>query len=253
MNHHFLHAVDPGQLPLPGHLENIKSWLDRLPMQFGTRPPKATLLCGIPGSGKARVAAAIALALQRPLYRLDPACDGVAMAEIVGLLAASDPCVLLVVEPGEQHRGLVQWLIERSASPVFLVAATSRPDKLPAGFFRRDLFDTAWHLDLPNRRERSRIWSQLFDPHGSPVAGYDSVRLSNCSPRFTCEEIIAVHDAVVRSTPAGATPRENAFLDAVGRLVPIASEFDDEVSVLREWSARRTVRAGIRLRTTDFD
>lgn len=173
------------------------------------------------------------------------------MAEIVGLLGSMPPCVLLVHEPGDQHRGLVQWLQDQPR-PVFLVATTKRPDRLPADFFRRDLFDTAWHLDLPTQRERCRIWSQHLDPHGSPVAGYDCVRLAQCTPRCTFAEIRAMHDSVVRNS-AGKVPTENDFLGAAVRYRPLAHDLDDEVSILREWSARRAERAGLSAAAEEVD
>ena len=253
MNHPFLHAIGVGKPTLPAHLETFKALLERLPSQFnaGAPPPKATLLCGLPGSGMGIIAAGIAAALARPLFRLDPACDPFSVAEIVGLLGSMSPCILLVNEPREQHRGLVQWMLEQPR-PVFLVATTIRPDKLPAGFFRRDLFDTAWHLDLPTLGERCKIWSQHLEPHGSPVAGYDCVRLAQCTPRCTFAEIRAMHDSVVRYA-AGEVPPENDFLGAAVRYRPLAHDLDDEVSILREWSARRAEPAGAALAAEEVD
>ena len=245
MNHPFLHSIDAGDQSLPAHLETLLAWLERLPHQFKAEvaAPKGTLLCGLPGSGKGIIAAVIAATLQRPLFRLDPACDPFAVAEIVGLLGSMSPCVLLVNEPGEQHHGLVHWLLDQPR-PVFVVTTTMRPTKLPTGFFRRDLFDTAWHLDLPKLGERCKIWSQHLNPHGSPVAGYDCVRLAQCTPRCTFAEIRAMHDSVVRGV-GGKIPSENDFLGVAVRHRPSAHDMDDEVSILREWSARRAERAGL--------
>ncbi len=254
LNHPFLHPVNVRNATLPAHLENLKAWLDRLPAQFGQSipSPRGTLLCGIPGSGKASVAAVIARTLQRTMFRLDPACDAFAVAEIVRLLESSPPCVLFVEEPGQQHLGLIRRLLELDSRPVFLVAATVRPDKLPAGVFRRDLFDGVWHLDLPTLTERSKIWSELLDAHGPPVSGYDCVRLAQCSSRFTYGEIRAAHDSALRNS-AGKVPSENDFLGAAVDARAGAHELDDHVSILRDWSLRHAARAGLVAKEEEFD
>lgn len=240
MNHPFLHPVDPGTCRPPVCYDQLNTWIEELPREFAARntpPPKATLLCGIPGSGKGLVVRAIAQGLNRPLHRLDPACDPFALAEIATLLGVDKPSVLWIDQPGDAHLGIVHWLLDRESQPVFLVATTDRPYRLPMGFVRADVFDSIWHLDLPNPQQRSAVWDQVIvTPDPSP-GRYDSTLLARDTALFTPGEIHAAYQRTMR-IKAGKLPTERELALQSADIHPIAQDLDEQLSRLREWSAR---------------
>ena len=137
MNHPFLHPVDPGNNTVPVCYDRLQSWIDRLPGWFSNDvipAPKATMLCGLPGSGKSRTVKAIARTLGRLLHRLDPACGLAALAEIHTLLGADkQPGVLWIDQPsavqiGIHRNGLIecahQILALRQVHPGFTAHGT---------------------------------------------------------------------------------------------------------------------------------
>ncbi len=241
--HPFLHSVDPGNSTVPVCYDRLQSWIDRLPGWL-TSPeipnPRATLLCGLPGCGKGNTAKAIASALQRPLYRLDPACDAFALAEILTLLGSLDPCVLWIENPGEAHVGLLRWLLDRE-HPVFVVCTTDRPHRLPVGFTSRRIFCDVWHLDLPGMQQRSYIWRDLLTTRIEGHHLHDSVRLAQVSSLFTPGEIHEAYDDALRQ--CGKTPDEGALIDSILKLRPIANELDEELARMRAWTANRAAVA----------
>lgn len=243
LDHPFVHRVDPGNSTVPICYDRLQDWIDRLPGWF-TSPeipsPKATLLCGLPGSGKGTTAKAIARALQRPLYRLDPACDAFASAEILTLLGSDDPCVLWIDSPGEAHSGLLRWLLDREQL-VFVVCTTDRPHRLPVGFTSRRIFCDIWHLDLPSMQQRIAIWSDLLSIRIEGHHLHDSVRLAQVSSMFTPGEIHEAYDDAVRQ--AGQAPNEGALIDSILKLRPVSHELDENLARLRDWTTSRAAVA----------
>ena len=237
MKHPYLHPVEPHNPTVPVCYDRLGSWLARLPEWFAdphVPVPRATLLCGLPGTGRGRVAQAIARVLRRPLHRLDAAADGHALAEIRALLAIDDPCVLWADQPGEPHTDLHHWLLDRPVPRVFVVYTTFTPQRLPAGFTRADVVESVWHLDLPDLRQRSALWGELLAAACPGYHGHDSVKLGQMSPMFTACEIQAAWDDARRV--CGGTPDEGRLIDAVLRLRPVACQMDEGLACLRAWA-----------------
>ena len=235
-SHPYLHPIDPGTNNLPVCYDRLSSWISLLPAWLAnpsTPPPRATLLCGLPGTGRGRAVRAIARALCRPLFRLDPATDRPALAEIITLLNTDAPCVLWVDQPGEQHAGIHRWLLDR-ARPTFVVFTTCAPHKLPAGFTRADIVECAWHLDLPDVRQRSALWGELLAAAYTGHHENDSVKLAQMSPMFTRCEIQAAFDSARRD--AGGSPDEGQLMDVVLQLRPVGCSMDEDVACLRAWA-----------------
>ena len=238
MKHPYLHPVDPGTNNVPVCYDRLQSWINRLPAWLADPSipkPKATLLCGLPGTGKGNSVKAIARVLQRPLFRLDPACDRPALAEITTLLTQhKTPCVLWADQPGEVHAGMHRWLLDNTTQPAFVVFTTDTPQKLPAGFTRADVVESAWHLDLPGTRQRSALWGELLAAAYTGHHENDSVKLAQISPMFTAGEIHAAFEHAHRE--CGRLPDEGHLIDAVLRLRPVGCSMDEQLACLRAWA-----------------
>jgi hypothetical protein len=245
MKHPFLHPVDPGHTPVPICYDALQAWVDRLPGWFADPAipnPKATLLGGLPGIGKAIAVKAFARMLRQPLFRLDPACDASALAEITRLLQAEKhPCVLWIDQPGDVHVGIHRWLLDVDPSPAFVTFTTNAPQMLPPGFTRADVVESVWHLDLPNVTQRSTLWGELLAAANPGYHEHDSVTLGQMSPMFTPGEIRAAYENATRE--AGQIPEEGQLIDAVLALRPVALSMDEQLACLRAWARAHALEA----------
>ena len=186
--------ADVGGLdPLKGWFLELGELIERAQaaLAWGFLPedlPKGVLLTGIPGTGKSLLAAAVAAQWGLPLLRLDMSLildSRVGMSEsqmrqALRLAEAMSPCLLHIDEldtavagAGSDSTGvttrivgqLLTWLQDRGVitdglpSPVFVLATTNHPDRLPAALMRPGRFDGRWFVDLPTRPERRAVAS----------------------------------------------------------------------------------------------
>lgn len=245
MIHPFLHPVKSGTTALPECFDQLHTWLKELPSWFANEhvpPPKATLLCGISSSGRGMAVHAITGVLNRQTYRLDPACDAFAMAEILALLGANAPCVLWIDRPGETHTGVLPWLLDHERSSVFVVLTSDEPYKLPVEFMRSDVIESVWHFDLPNSQQRCELWHAFVPLDGSAGGGYDAVRLAHASAMFSVGEIQAASKRAQRKHP-GKELSNNELLDEIFAIRPLAYECDEQLARLLDWATLRAKHA----------
>lgn len=189
-----------------GGLENLKSWLIRKAevfqnikqaQQFGVDIPKGVLIAGMPGCGKSLTAKAAAKTFNVPLLRLDM---GRLMGKYVGesesnmrraiqLTEASSPCVLWIDELEKAFAGIsgsggsevttrlfgnfLTWMQEKN-SLAFVVATANNIAQLPPELLRKGRFDEIFYVDLPNEKEREKI----FKIHISKRRGNDLANIS---------------------------------------------------------------------------
>lgn len=174
-----------------GGLEVLKKWLRRkaeifknvkIANDFGVATPKGVLIVGMPGCGKSLTAKAAAKTFDVPLLRLDM---GRLMGKYVGeseanmrraiyLTEASSPCVLWIDELEKAFAGIgsnssgsevttrlfgnfLTWMQEKK-SLAFVVATANDITKLPPELLRKGRFDEIFYVDLPNDREREKIF-----------------------------------------------------------------------------------------------
>lgn len=245
MKHPFLHPVTPGNINIPACYDRLQSWADQLPVWFAdpsTPKPKATLLCGLPGTGKGSAAKSIARALGRPLFRLDPGCDASALADVLAQLGAQkQPAVLWVDQPGPVHTGIHRWLLDHEMSPAFVVFTTDRPHRLPEGFVRADVIESTWHLDLPDYLQRCTLWHEVIKAANPGYHPHDTVRLAQLSIRFTAGEVRAAFDHATRA--AGGFPDEGQLIDSILALKPVANSMDETLACLRQWACAHAMES----------
>ncbi|MCB1129742.1 MAG: hypothetical protein KDN05_01340 [Verrucomicrobiae bacterium] len=219
---------------LPGYFDQLRAWIERLPEKFNhpsVPPPKATLLCGLPGVGKGTAARVIARTLQRPLFLLD---GSIPLNALNRLADANEPFVLWIDQPGHNHTGILRWLQTQNTPTAFVVFTTDAPHKLPAGFARADVVESSWHLDLPDLGQRSGLWGDLLSAMIPGHHEHDSVKLAQLSPMFTAAEIRGAYDNAMRE--AGGIPDPGVLIDAVLAMRPVALSLDQDLACLRAWA-----------------
>lgn len=174
-----------------GGLDNLKDWFIRKQKvyknidkakQYGVDIPKGVLIAGVAGCGKSLNAKAAANLFEVPLLRLDM---GRIMGKYVGeseanlrkainLAEAISPCVLWIDELEKAFAGIngegggaevttrlfgnfLTWMQEKD-NQTFVVATANDITKLPPEILRKGRFDEIFYVDLPNDREREKIF-----------------------------------------------------------------------------------------------
>ena len=175
-----------------GGLDVLKDWLKKKARlftdikkanDFGVITPKGVLIVGMPGCGKSLAAKAASKAFELPLLRLDM---GRLMGKYVGesegnmrraiaLTEASSPCILWIDELEKAFAGIsnsgtgsevtmrlfgnfLTWMQEKE-SMVFVIATANDITKLPPELLRKGRFDEIFYVNLPNKREREKIFA----------------------------------------------------------------------------------------------
>lgn len=174
-----------------GGLDNLKDWFIRKQKvyknidkakQYGVDIPKGVLIAGVAGCGKSLNAKAAANLFEVPLLRLDM---GRIMGKYVGeseanlrkainLAEAISPCVLWIDELEKAFAGIngegggaevttrlfgnfLTWMQEKD-NQTFVVATANDITKLPPEILRKGRFDEIFYVDLPNDKEREKIF-----------------------------------------------------------------------------------------------
>lgn len=174
-----------------GGLKNLKGWIEnkakvlkdsKRAEAFGVELPKGVLIAGVPGCGKSLSAKASAKRLGVPLLKLDMGrlmgkyvgeSEG-NMRQAIALAEAISPCVLWVDELEKAFAGIggdgggaevttrlfgqfLTWMQEKK-SAVFVVATANDITKLPPELVRKGRFDEIFYVQLPEEKEREKIF-----------------------------------------------------------------------------------------------
>jgi len=154
--------------------------------QSGLPTPRGVLLAGPPGTGKSRIAEAVAAEWQMPLVALDiGAVFGKYIGESEGridqalsLAERLAPCVLLVDEverafgSGTERDGgtsarvtgkFLSWLGAKTA-PVFVIFTSNVPTTLPPAMIRKGRLDEIFFVGLPDTETRKRVFEIYLPP-----------------------------------------------------------------------------------------
>ncbi len=215
---------------------------------LGGKIPKGALLIGAPGTGKTLLAKAVAGEAKVPFYSLSGS-DFVEMFVGVGASRVRDlfkqakeksPSIVFIDEidaigrargksnftgsNDERENTLNQLLTEMDGfgtnTNVIVVAATNRADVLDKALMRAGRFDRQIYVDLPDIRERKKI----FEVHLRPLKKASSVDvdfLSKQTPGFSGADIANVCNeaALIAARKNKKSVGKQDFLDAVDRIV----------------------------------
>jgi cell division protease FtsH len=215
---------------------------------LGGKIPKGALLVGPPGTGKTLLAKAVAGEADVPFFSMSGS-DFVEMFVGVGASRVRDlfrqakekaPCIVFIDEidavgrarsknngftsNDERENTLNQLLTEMdgfgSNSGVIILAATNRADVLDGALMRAGRFDRQIHVDLPELKERSEIFSVHL--RGLKlVSGFDVAFLAKQTPGFSGADIANVcNEAALIAARKNKTEIDKQdFLDAIDRIV----------------------------------
>ncbi len=238
---------------LEGAKEEVQEIVDFLknPKKYtalGGKIPKGALLIGSPGTGKTLLAKAVAGEAKVPFFSLSGS-DFVEMFVGVGASRVRDlfkrakeksPSIIFIDEidaigrargksnftgsNDERENTLNQLLTEMDGfgtnTNVIVIAATNRADVLDKALMRAGRFDRQIYVDLPDVRERKKI----FEVHLKPLKKASSVDvdfLSKQTPGFSGADIANVCNeaALIAARKNKKSVGKQDFLDAVDRIV----------------------------------
>lgn len=242
-----------------GGLDSLKAFCKRSLLQHGRdnplKRPRGVLLLGVPGTGKSAFAKALGKETGRPTLILD---IGALMGSLVGqteqnvrralqIADAMAPCILFIDEiekalsgaagSGQNDSGvssrmlgtLLSWMNDHTSN-VYLIATCNDITRMPPELSRAERFDGIVFLDLPQRDQKDRIWSQYTD-----MFGLDANQKRPTDEKWTGAEI----RACCRLAALLDVPLSQAGLN----VVPVAVTATESVDRLRQWASGRCLDA----------
>ena len=250
------------------YLGERKATLTEAARQAGIDSSKGVLFVGPPGTGKSRIAEAIAKEWGTPFLLLDTAGlygsllgeSETRLAEALEIAERMAPCVLLIDEVergfsagsgdrdgGTQERILgkmLTWMASKTA-PVFVVMTSNFADRLPAALIRKGRIDEIFCMGFPTAEERRAVFDLYLDkadPH--LVQENDINQLVHATEGWVPSEIEAIVNAARITAFAAQRPVQTFDLvNEVSRTVPVSVSMRAQVEQMLEWAseyARRT-------------
>jgi len=219
--------------------------------RLGVDPPKGVLLHGPPGTGKTRLAQAVANESEASFFTINgPEIMGSgygesekALREVFEEAAKSSPSIVFIDEidsiapkrtqvHGEAEKRLVAQLLTlmdglHARSNIVVIAATNRPDAIDEALRRPGRFDREIIIGVPDESGRREILG--IHTRGMPLAGdVDLNELARTTHGFVGADIAAL----AREAAIEAVRRIMPQLDLEARTIP--PEVLENLSVLRE-------------------
>jgi len=219
--------------------------------RLGVDPPKGVLLHGPPGTGKTRLAQAVANESEASFYTINgPEIMGSgygesekALREVFENAGKSAPSIIFIDEidsiapkrtqvHGEAEKRLVAQLLTlmdglHARSNIVVIAATNRPDAIDEALRRPGRFDREIIIGVPDESGRREILG--IHTRGMPLADdVDLKELARTTHGFVGADIAALS----REAAIDAVRRIMPQLDLEARTIP--PEVLDNLRVLRE-------------------
>lgn len=219
--------------------------------RLGVDPPKGVLLHGPPGTGKTRLAQAVANESDAEFFTINgPEIMGSgygesekALREVFDKATKSAPAIIFIDEidsiapkrdrvPGEAEKRLVAQLLTlmdglEARSNLVVIAATNRPDAIDEALRRPGRFDREIVIGVPDERGRREILS--IHTRGMPLGDkVDLDELARTTHGFVGADIAALAREAAIDTVRRIMPK----LDLDERTIP--PEVLEELCVTRE-------------------
>jgi len=181
---------------------------------LGVKPPTGILLHGPPGSGKSKLASALAGSIGVPFFKVAATeivagHSGESEANIRGLFQsaiAASPSLLFLDEIDaiapkrdsagrEMERRIVAQMLtcmdDLQGASVIVLAATNRPDALDPALRRAGRFDREIAMGIPDEKSRARILEKMTE--GMRLSeGIDIKLLANKTPGYVGADLYAL-------------------------------------------------------------
>jgi len=230
---------------------------------YGIKPPRGTLVVGIPGSGKSLSAVCIATAFKIPLLKINlSAAFGKFLGEsekatraALATAEAVAPCVVWLDElekalaggagGGDADGGaavrvfgiVLEWMQERK-KPVYVFATANKIENLPPELKRAGRFDSIYFVDVPTRKERIQI-AQIMNSKFKPCGNVQTDTVADATAKFTGAEIEEAYSrAMLIAYKDGRRPVTAADVArAAAGVIPIAVSEAKTLDALRTWAA----------------
>jgi SpoVK/Ycf46/Vps4 family AAA+-type ATPase len=139
----------------------------------------------------------------------------------------------------------ITWLQDKTA-PVFVVATANNISQLPPELLRKGRFDEIFFVDLPDRDERTDIFSIHITKRGRDPKNFNLKALAEASQGFSGAEIEeAVVSALYDVFAKGEELSTEAILDGLAATVPLSQTMEEEIGGLRKWARDRARLASI--------
>jgi len=208
--------------------------------RLGVDPPKGVLLHGPPGTGKTRLARAVANESEASFFTINgPEIMGSAygeserrLREVFEEAAKSAPSIVFIDEidsiapkrsqsPGEAEKRLVAQLLTlmdglHARSHIVVIAATNRPDALDEALRRPGRFDREIVIGVPDESGRREVLG--IHTRGMPLGeGVDLDELARTTHGFVGADIAAL----AREAAIEAVRRIMPQLDLEAQTIPV--------------------------------
>nr|YP_010619570.1 hypothetical protein PN023_pgp194 [Tayloriella tenebrosa]WAX03583.1 hypothetical protein [Tayloriella tenebrosa] len=250
-----------------GGLQNLKYWLHIRSLAFtqkaysyGIKKPKGILLVGIQGTGKSLSAKTISHRWNMPLFRLDVSKIFVGILgesenrieKIINICEKSSPCILWIDEidkifseysntndSGTKQRVtniFLTWLSEKQQD-VFIVATANTINQLPIEILRKGRFDEIFFVDLPNFKERLKIF-QIHLKIYRPMTWnkYNIYYLSKITKGFSGAEIEqSIIDAMYIGFHKNREFTTRDVKNTIYKIIPLSIIERTKILNLRKW------------------
>lgn len=183
------------------------------------------------------------------------------MRRVIKIAESLSPCILWIDEldkafsfrqagdAGTTARvlaTLLTWLQEKT-KPVFVIATANSVSELPPELLRKGRFDEIFFVDLPNREERSEIFTIHLRKRNRSPAAFDLEALADASEGFSGAEIEqAVIDALYDAYDEDRELTTQDILRALESTVPLSRTMSESIEELRDWAATRARHASRR-------